>query len=292
MKNNKEAPVVTQEKGDAAIHHGAAPVRIHQLAIQRFRGIEDLSWKPAAGVNVILGGGDAGKTTILDAIGLLLSPTNTTSLSESDYYRRDIDAEFIIDAVLELSPETGINTQTKHAWPWQWNGNETVIPGGDGGPCGGSEEVYCLRVRGTSDLELIYEIIQPDGNSDNLSVALRRGIGLVRLSGDDRNDRDLRLVKGSALDRLLSDKGLRSRIGSELVKSNVRDRLLDDGKKALETLDESLQEYSLPGGVDLAITGGHGWSVAAMIGLTARLEGSSLDLPLTSGDLEPGGLQH
>ena len=39
---------------------------------------------------------------------------------------------------------------------------------------GSGEEVYCLRVRGTSDLELIYEIIQPDGNGTNLSVALRR----------------------------------------------------------------------------------------------------------------------
>ena len=256
--------------------------RIYRIAIQYFRGIKDLLWHPAAGVNVILGGGDAGKTTILDAIGLLLSPTNATSLSESDYFRRDIDTEFTIESVLALSPETGINTRTKHSWPWRWNGNEAVIPGGDGSPSGGGEEVYCLRVRGTSDLELIYEIIQPDGNSDNLSVALRRSIGLVRLSGDDRNDRDLRLVQGSALDRLLSDKGLRSRMGSELAKSNVGDRLLDDGKKALEALDESLQKYSLPGGVDLAITGGHGWSVAAMIGLTARLEGSSLALPLTS----------
>ena len=277
-----EAPVVTQEKGDDAIHRGAALARIYRLAIRRFRGIKDLSWHPAANVNVILGGGDTGKTTILDAIGLLLSPTNATALSESDYYRRDIDAEFAIEAVLALPPETGINTQTKPAWPWQWNGSEAVIPGGAGDFRGSGEEVYCLRVRGTSDLELIYEIIQPDGNGTNLSVALRRGIGLVRLSGDDRNDRDLRLVQGSALDRLLSDKGLRSRMGSELAKSNVGDRLLDDGKKALAALDESLRKYSLPGGVDLAITGGHGWSVAAMIGLTARLEGSSLDLPLTS----------
>ena len=55
-----------------------------------------------------------------------------------------------------------------------------------------------------------------------LSVSLRRSIGLVRLSGDDRNDRDLRLVQGSALDRLLSDKALRSRLASELAKATWR----------------------------------------------------------------------
>ena len=59
---------------------------IYRLAIKCFRGIKTLSWYPAKGVNVILGGGDVGKTTILDAIGLLLSPTNPTTLSDTDYH--------------------------------------------------------------------------------------------------------------------------------------------------------------------------------------------------------------
>jgi len=57
---------------------------IRRLTIERFRGIEKLDWFPEPGVNVILGGGDVGKTTILDAIALLLSPTNTTVLSEAE----------------------------------------------------------------------------------------------------------------------------------------------------------------------------------------------------------------
>jgi putative ATP-dependent endonuclease of the OLD family len=45
---------------------------IYHLTIERFRCIKTFSWHPAKGVNVILGGGDVGKTTILDAIALLL----------------------------------------------------------------------------------------------------------------------------------------------------------------------------------------------------------------------------
>jgi hypothetical protein len=56
-------------------------------------------------------------------------------------------------------------------------------------------------VCGTGDLELTYEIVQPDGTVGMLPVALRRRMGLVRLGGDDRSERDLRLVQGSALDR-------------------------------------------------------------------------------------------
>ncbi len=36
---------------------------VRQLHIERFRGIESLKWNPASGMNVILGGGDVGKTT-------------------------------------------------------------------------------------------------------------------------------------------------------------------------------------------------------------------------------------
>ena len=43
----------------------ASAPTIYQLVIERFRGIKALSWRPARGVNVILGGGDVGKTTIL-----------------------------------------------------------------------------------------------------------------------------------------------------------------------------------------------------------------------------------
>ena len=87
--------------------------------------------------------------------------------------------------------------------------------------------------RATEDLDLAYKIVQPHGTTDNLSVRLRRSIGLVRLSGDDRNDRDLRLVQGSALDRMLSDKGLRSRVARELAKSGLKDDL---GPKSAQSL--------------------------------------------------------
>ena len=47
---------------------------IRKLTVSRFRGIEKLEWMPAPGMNIILGGGDVGKTTILEAIALLLTP--------------------------------------------------------------------------------------------------------------------------------------------------------------------------------------------------------------------------
>ena len=58
---------------------------IRRLTIERFRGIERLVWSPKPGVHVIVGGGDVGKTTVLDAIPMLFHQTNTTIVSSTVY---------------------------------------------------------------------------------------------------------------------------------------------------------------------------------------------------------------
>ncbi|MET4121221.1 hypothetical protein ABIB85_007701 [Bradyrhizobium sp. JR1.5] len=72
----------------------------------------------------------------------------------------------------------------------------------------------------------------------------------------------------------------RSRIASELAKNDVKNELATEAQTALECLDTALQRESLPAGLDLAITGGLGRSIASMIGLTADRCG--IQLPLAS----------
>ena len=253
---------------------------ILRLKIERFRGLMAMDWSPSAGLNLILGGGDVGKTTILDAIALLLSPVNPANLPDTDFYGREIELGFSIEAVLSLPATIGIHTQLKPSWPWDWTGTDAIAPSLEGDAPVDSKPVYRVRVRGTEDLELYYEIIQPDGTADHFPVALRRQIGLVRLGGDDRNDRDLRLVQGSALDRLLSDKGLRSRMASTLADHAIKDELADGAKASLADLDKAFAARSLPSGLDLQITGGQGASIASMVGLTAQR--GTMTLPLAS----------
>ena len=253
---------------------------IRHLSIERYRGISKLSWHPGECFNVILGGGDAGKTTILEAIGLLLSPTYAGRVSDTDYHARNIEAGFVIEAVMSLPDDSGINGQVKASWPWRWNGTQAVVPTINDSRETAGEPVYRLRVRGTEDLELAYEVLQPDDTPDNFTVGLRRSIGLVRLGGDDGSDRDLRLVQGSALDRLLADNALRSRIASALADTDVGERLIPDAKDTLGTLDGAFKQQGLPDRLGLSITGGPGPSIASLIGLTADLD--DVRLPLTA----------
>jgi putative ATP-dependent endonuclease of OLD family len=140
--------------------------------------------------------------------------------------------------------------------------------------------VYWFRVRGTGDFDLVHEVLQPDGTIDPFPVSLRRAIGLVRLAGDDRNDRDLRLVQGSALDRLLSDKGLRSRLGMKLAQADIKTALSEKARTAISVLDTAFHQKRLPHNLDVGLIGGPGASVTALIGLTAK--NGTTELPMTS----------
>lgn len=263
---------------------------IRQITIEQFRGIKSLKWNPAPGLNVILGGGDVGKTTILDAIALLLNPSNAAVVSESDYYFRESDPGFCIQAVMSLPSTTEIGQQQKFCWPWEWNGKDAVAPIPDHGADIPSPDipVYRLQVRGTCDMELIWEIVQPNDETDVLSSAVRRAIGVVRLVSDDRNDRDLRLVYGSALDRLLADVGLKARIGKQISTFDLNRELSPEAKMSLKQLDEVLREELLPSGLELGLTSAQGISIGALVGLLARKkhpesdEAKAMALPLSS----------
>ncbi len=258
----------------------AQTARIYKITIQRFRGIRSLTWLPAKGMNVILGGGDVGKTTILEAIALLLSPSNTAVISEADYWARDSAQEFVIEAVMTLPDTTGIGSQSIFAWPWAWNGQDAIAPSADGEgdlPALG-DPVYRVRVRGTAELELTWEVVQPNEEFAHFSTAVRRRIGLVRMSADERNDRDLRLVYGSALDRLLADNALRARIGKEVAGLNLHDSLNDKGKDAIESLDARMAGAALPSNLKLGLTTSQGLSIGALVGLVATKNGVALPL--------------
>lgn len=83
--------------------------RIHKLEIKNFRGIKTFSKKFDKDFICLLGRGDAGKTTILDAISLVLSPRWNISFYDSDFYKGDIDNPIEISVSLIDLPEKLIN---------------------------------------------------------------------------------------------------------------------------------------------------------------------------------------
>lgn len=251
--------------------------RLKWIRISNFRCIETLEWRPSDGVNIVIGGGDSGKSTLLHAIALLFSPTNSVQVFETDYRNRLSAAGFSIEAVVSLPSSVGVADYGQMLWPWEWDGRDAVLPDPQSGDAE-KHPVYKLRVRGTEDLELAWEIVQPDEKVIQLSVGLRRTIGIVRLTGDDRNDRDLRLVAGSALDRLLSKGNLKARINQAVSETDLSHALNEEERKALEGLSALFKDAALPHDLDLGLTSSQGISIGALIGVLASQDGIKLPL--------------
>jgi putative ATP-dependent endonuclease of the OLD family len=252
--------------------------RILRLDIKRFRGIKEFCWVPDPRLNMIIGGGDTGKSTLLDAIALLFSPTNSNTVSEHDYWLRECEKEFSITAVVEL-PSTIDTSKGSLIWPWEWNGKEATIQSLDN-EISTLPTAYKFRVTGSSELELAWEIIQPNDEIINLPVSIRKQIGVVGLTSEEKNDKDLRLVYGSSLDKLVSDSALRAKIGKKLAGSDIQTELSKEGLKRLSDLDAVMQGDALPFNLSLGLTSSKGVSIGSLIGLLAQKEGVAI--PLTS----------
>lgn len=249
--------------------------RIRRLTVSNFRGLAHTEWWPAEGMNIIIGGGDSGKSTLLHALSLLFSPTNAVQLLETDYYNRLLEPGFTIEATISLPEDIGLANFQQALWPWEWDGEKAVLP--DNEREGALRDpVYIFQLVGTSDLELVWQIIQPNLEPLSLSAGLRRRVGIVRLANDDRNDRDLRLVSGSALDRLLSKGNLKSRISKEVSAADLSNAMTENEQRSLETLDKSMAAAGLPSGLDIGLTSSQGLSIGALVGLLAEKTGTLL----------------
>lgn len=73
---------------------------IRHLQIQNFRAIKNLSWNPKPGLNCLIGPGDSGKSTILDAIDLALGARRAYSFNDADFYQLDTNTPLIITVTI------------------------------------------------------------------------------------------------------------------------------------------------------------------------------------------------
>ena len=88
--------------------------RIVKLEISNFRGISsfDMAFPMDSNIVCLAGRGDSGKTTILNAISLALSPVWNVQFSDSDFFNCDIESTIEIRVTLAGLP-TEIMTEHK-----------------------------------------------------------------------------------------------------------------------------------------------------------------------------------
>jgi len=74
--------------------------RIRKIEISNFRSIGRLDWFPLAGINCLIGPGDSGKSTILDAIDFCLGARRNLAFCDDDFHRLQLDQPIQISVTL------------------------------------------------------------------------------------------------------------------------------------------------------------------------------------------------
>lgn len=86
--------------------------RIRHLDIRNFRSIQSLVWTPSNGVNCLIGPGDSGKSTILDAIDLCIGARRSTVFNDTDFFNLDVTRAITITVTLGALPDSLKNLDT------------------------------------------------------------------------------------------------------------------------------------------------------------------------------------
>ena len=171
-------------------------MQIRQVKVQNFKGIASLIWKPSSSFCCLLGSGDVGKTSVLDAIEATLSP-RWMSFAEADFIDCDTANEIEIEITIgELS--TDLKSDDRFGlYVRGWTASEDLRDE----PIRDDEPVLTIRLSVDATMEPVWELVCDRSDRPRiLSNRDRSSFGLVRLSGADA--RHLAWGQGSVLARL------------------------------------------------------------------------------------------
>src|SRR5271156_282587 len=121
---------------------------IRVVEIENFRAVKILRWLPGDGVNCLIGRGDSGKSTILDAIDLCLGARRSLSFTDADFHGLDFNRPIRIALTLGAldDPLKNIDTYGDFLVGFSAAGNVEPEPGA------GLETALTLQLTVQSDL--------------------------------------------------------------------------------------------------------------------------------------------
>ncbi len=130
--------------------------RVRHIKIQNFRCIRDFEWRPAAGINCLVGPGDTGKSSILDAIDFCIGARRTLSFTDADFYRLNVAEPLIITVTVGELDDALKSMEAYGAYLRSFNAATGEI---EDEPEAAAETVLSVRLKVGSDLEPIWTLV-------------------------------------------------------------------------------------------------------------------------------------
>jgi len=210
--------------------------RIRKVEIEHFRGIRALEWLPTAGINCLIGPGDSGKSSILDAIDLCLGARRNVQFTDADFHYLDVETPVRISVTVgQLDDEL----KRLDAYGLYLRGFDPQSGKIEDEPEKDAETVLTVTLTVGSDLEpswsLISERADSQGQTRNLAWNDRVRLAPTRIGVVA--DYHLGWRRGSVLNRVSEE---RADASAALAKA-ARDARAAFGDDAEAQLGETLQ---------------------------------------------------
>jgi ABC-type branched-subunit amino acid transport system ATPase component len=179
-------------------------VLIRRVLACNYRGIRAADWElPANRFVCLVGPCDSTKTTLLDVIGLVLSPRWNIQFTDADFHECQVDKPIVLRVVIGDLPPRMLRDD---ALGFELSG---LLPSGDlvHDPQNGAESCVIIQLRVADSLEPEWTVIRPGAEDQGMPIraSQREAFGLFRV--DERIDSHLRWGRGSALTRLTAKGG-------------------------------------------------------------------------------------
>ena len=179
--------------------------RIRKIEIANFRTIQRLIWCPMPGINCLIGPGDSGKSTVLDAIDLCLGARRNVQISDADFYDLDITNPISITLTLGDLNDSMITLESFGAFLRGYHAATGTV---EDEPSTGAEVVLCLNLTVTSDLEPSWSLISDRAVAQGLvkSLAWNDRVALAPTRIGALADYNLGWQRGSVLNRISEER--------------------------------------------------------------------------------------
>ena len=227
--------------------------RIRKIEIQNFRGIKSLEWYPSNGINCLIGHGDSGKSTLLDAIDMCIGARRNISFYDTDFYNLDVENPISITIILGSLSDDLKNIDTYGDYLRGFDSKNKNI---DDEPRTGLETILSVNLSVGADLDPVWSLLsdraQARGLSRNLNWADRVRLSPTRIG--NISDYNLSWKKGSILNKL-SDETADASFELATAARNVRAEFGESAQKqlvkALDAVKSTTDELGIPTGGDV-----------------------------------------
>jgi hypothetical protein len=224
--------------------------RIRHVLIENFRAIKKFEWFPSPGINCLVGAGDSGKSTVLDALDCCLGARRSVQFNDTDFFEMDVIKPIKISVTLG---ELDDALKTLDSYGLYVRGFSPTQKKIEDEPDQDLETVLTLELTVTDNLEpewsLMSERTKAQDQKRDLSWGDRVKISPTRIGA--AADHHLGWGRGSVLNRISEERADASTALAQAardVRKTFGDQAEKQLEKALTIVEETAKELGIPAG--------------------------------------------